>query len=598
MNKQDVKKDVKNTENKIRVSSWDEFKQEQKEKKIKNFSKVAKEEPLYKKKEDSINYSIKDGLYSSVKGGLTESFVMPFAIALSASTGMLAALSSIPDLLASFFQLFSQASLKFFKTRSKLIVWTAFIQSLMWLPLLFIPLVAGSNITLALTLLLIFITLEKIFGTFQGPILNSMLGDIIDDDKRGEFFGKRNRIVNLMGFISTFLAGLLLTFFKQFDSGNNAHYIFFGFGILFFLAFIFRAIASYYKSKIYDSPYTPQKNNITFFNFMKNMTHNNYGIFVLYIFMFKLVAFISAPFFALYLLRDLGISYIYFTLILGASIMASFITMGMWGKIIDKHGSKLVLTISAFLTPLTALLLVFAMFIKDPLWLFIFLLLEEAFSGFVWAGFNLSTSSFLFDSTSKEERVKYIAYYNFLTGIAVFLGAMLGGVLIRFYPRWTIVSTALVSAIPVIYVTTGVLRLLITSIFIKKVRESRMVEIDFPGRGFFHRVLTVNPHSHNHVEILSSYEGPQQAHFHSLLFVKNNIKPVKNITSHKMTEKELYEKKSFEYYRQNAMKTMNQKDKPVTPKDDSDKIAKNIEQDKKSITELTEKIKNEHIKKK
>jgi len=424
-----------------------------------------------------------------------------------------------------------------------------------------------------------------------------MLGDIIDDDKRGEFFGKRNRIVNLMGFISTFLAGLLLTFFKQFDNGT-AHYVFFGFGILFFLAFVFRAIASYYKSKIYDLPYAPKKDNITFFNFMKNMTHNNYGIFVLYVFMFKLVAFISAPFFALYLLRDLGISYMYFTLILGASIMASFITMGMWGKIIDKHGSKLVLTISAFLTPLTALLLVFAMFIKDPLWLFIFLLLEEAFSGFVWAGFNLSTSSFLFDSTSKEERIKYIAYYNFLTGIAVFLGAMLGGVLIKFYPQWTIVSTALVSAIPLIYVTTGLLRLLITSLFIKRVREARMIEIDFPGRGFFHRVLTVNPHSHNHVEILSSYEGSQQAHFHSLLFVKNDIKPVKNITSHKMTEKELYEKKSFEYYRQNAMKTMNQKDKPVTPKDDSDKIAKNIEQDKKSITELTEKIKNEHIKKK
>ena len=175
------------------------------------------------------------------------------------------------------------------------------------------------------------------------------------------------------------------------------------------------------------------------------------------------------------------------------------------------------------------------------------------FSGAVWAAFNLSTSSFLFDATAKDERVKYMAYYNFLTGVAIFLGAMLGGVLIHTYPVW------IISAIPFIFLTTGILRLLVTTLFIKKVQEARMVEIDFPGRGFFHRVITVNPHSHQHLEVMAAYKDPESISFHNFLPTKNVVN--NQTTQHpqfkdKKSEKEFYEKKSFEYYKENALKTM------------------------------------------
>jgi len=513
----------------------------------------AKEEPLYIKKERSVKYSVRDGLFTSIKVGLTDNFVMPFAIAMNATSGMLAAISSVPQLIASFVQLFAQDSLKLFKTRGRLIFLTALIQSFMWIPLLLIPIFAHHDVQLSFLLILLFVTLEVTIGTFQGPIYNSILGDIIDEDKRGEFFGKRNRMVNLMGFVSTFVAGLILTLFQGFDSNGTAHYVFFGFGILFFLAFISRATSSYFKSKIYDPPYAVPKTKVTFKHFLKNMTHNNYGIFVLYVFMFKLVANISAPFFALYLLRDMQFSYIYYTLIIGAAILASFVTMGLWGKIIDKRGSKLVLKISGFLIPFSPLLLILGIYIPNPTARFIYILVEEMFSGAVWAGFNLSTSSFLFDATEKDERVKYIAYYNFLTGVAIFLGALLGGVLIRVYPIW------IISAIPCVFLTTGILRLFVTTILIKKVQEARMVEIDFPGRGFFHRVVTVNPHSHTHVEVLEAYVDPRHVVFHNLF--KSTVPAPKTETKmSKSEEKKFYEKKSFEYYKENALKTL-EKDK-------------------------------------
>ncbi len=549
----------------------------------KNTPSAEETEPLYKKKERSVHYCVKDGFFTAIKNGMTTSFIMPFAIALNASTGMLAALASVPQLVASFFQLFAQESLKFFKTRSRLIVITAILQSLIWLPLLIIPFVAPTWIWL----ILILVTLESTFGTFQGPIYNSILGDIIDEDKRGEFFGKRNRVVNLINFIATLIAGFILSFFTHLDTVGKHYYIFFGFAILFVIAFITRTIAAYYKSKIYDPPYTPPAHDTSFVAFMKNMTHDNYGIFVIYVFLLQFAVSISAPFFALYLLKDMNMGYRYFTAIMGISIAASFLTMGFWGRMIDKHGSKRVLTISGFLVPLPPLLMILAIYIKTPFMIFLYLFIEEAFSGVIWAGFNLSTSSFLFDATSKEERVKHIAYYNFLVGIAVFLGALLGGELIKVYPIW------IISTIPFLFLTSGVLRFVATTVMIKKVREARMVEIHVPGQSFFHRVIAVPPHLGSRIEIIGTTRQnmPQKRNLPSPEIPKRKpIDPVRK------DERRLYEKKSLDYYKENALRTMTQKNKSPILKDDSDLIEKNIEKDKKKISEIAEELKKQRSK--
>lgn len=562
----------------IQTMKWSEW--TDKLKKQKEQSKSNKDNTTeYEKKEKSINLVIKDGFFTSIKTGFTESFIMPYAIALNASTGMLAALGSVPQLVASFFQLFSQESLGFFNTRIRLLFWTAFIQAFMWLPLLFIPFIAKDHVWLVL----LFVTLEATIGTFQGPIYNSVLGDLIKEDKRGEFFGRRNRIVNLVNFISTFVAGFIINAFQKLDNGEG-FYLFFGFGILFIVAFAARLTAAYYKRRFYDAPFTPSKNKTSFIGFIRNMTHNNYGIFVTYVFLFKFAASISMPFFALYLLKDLHLGYVYFTIITGISIAASLLAMTLWGRMIDKHGSKRALTISGFLVPFMPILMIPAIFIKDPLHIFLYLLVEEIISGISWAGFNLSTSSFIFDATSKDERIKYISYYNFLIGIGIFLGAIVGGLLINVFPIW------IVSSLPYVFLTSGILRFLATALLIRKVREARMVEIDFPGRGFFHTAISINPRYGSNIEIIAAYDKPKHKAFHNILSPKRTpVDPVKK------EERKLYENKSLEYYRQNSLKTM-QKQSEETKKDDSDKIEKDIEEHKRDIAKITEDIKKKNLK--
>ena len=91
------------------------------------------------------------------------------------------------------------------------------------------------------------------------------------------------------------------------------------------------------------------------------------------------------------MLKDLGFSYLQFTAVTAAELIASFLTMGLWGRMIDDNGTKNVLYISGLLTPLIPF---FWLFSNN----FYYLLIVEAFSGVAWAGFNLSSSNFIFDA--------------------------------------------------------------------------------------------------------------------------------------------------------------------------------------------------------
>ena len=133
--------------------------------------------------------------------------------------------------------------------------------------------------------------------------------------------------------------------------------------------------------------------------------------------------------------------------------------------------------------------------------------------------------------------------------------------------------------------------MIVTIIMIKKVREARMVEIDFSGRGFFHSAISINPRYGSNIEIIGVYDKPQQKVFHSILPIKRStVDPVKK------EERKLYEKKSLEYYRQNAIRTLKKQSEQIK-NDDSYKIEKDIEKQKDQIQKITEDIKKQQLKK-
>jgi MFS family permease len=65
----------------------------------------------------------------------------------------------------------------------------------------------------------------------------------------------------------------------------------------------------------------------------------------------------------------------------------------------------------------------------------VYLIFANAFSGFIWSGFDLTSINFLYDTSDPKARTKQIAVFNCITSIALSLGALAGGYLAPILPE-------------------------------------------------------------------------------------------------------------------------------------------------------------------
>ena len=435
----------------------------------------------------SLRYSLYDGAAFAVMDGLTASFITPFAIALNASLSLIAALTYVPQLLGAFIQLFAAKLVEVLKDRRKILVASSFAHAVLWVPLLLIPYIAPNQ----KFLLIIYVSLQAMLVQLMQPVGNSLLGDIVPKYERGRFFGLRNRIVGASSFIAALGAGLTLNYLSP-------RHPFLGFTILFAFAFAARSLSGIFKAMMHNPmPDLMHEEKFSIFDFVRKMDKTNYGHFVIYVVLFKFAVSIASPFFAVYMLKNLGFSYLQFTALVASELVASFIAMGAWGRIIDERGTKHVLYISGILASLIPLLWLFS-------GSFYYLVAVEAFSGISWAAFNLSSSNFIFDAVKPENRVRCIACYKFFEGMAIFAGALLGGFLIDKLPVWIFVSSILF-----VFLISGILRLLISFIMLPTLKEARLIELGI-GHSFFKRYLTIRPSEGIVFEVIGKYHRPTE----------------------------------------------------------------------------------------
>ncbi len=497
----------------------------------------------------SLKYSVYDGAAFAVMDGLTNSFLTPFAVALKASVSMIAALTYVPQLIGAFVQLFSTKIVETVRDRKKILVVSSSIHAVLWLPLLLIPYLTPNQ----KYLLIVYVTIQTLFSQLINPVWNSLIGDLVPKYERGRFFGVRNRVVGVTSFIAALAAGLALYHF----SPRNP---FLGFTILFSIAFVARLLSAVFKGMMYNpTDDFSHEEKFSIVDFVKKMDKTNYGHFVIYIVVFKLAVNIAAPFFAVYMLKDLGFTYLQYTIVTAGELVASFATMGIWGRVIDKKGTKFVLYVSGMLTPLIPL---FWLFSHN----FYYLIFIEMFSGLAWAGFNLSSSNFIFDAVKPENRIRCISYYKFFEGIAVCLGALLGGLLINIVPTWIFISS-----IPLVFLISGILRLLTSLILLPSLKEARLIELGI-GHSLSKRFITIRPSEGLVIEVIGRHHQHEEEHQK-----KEQIKIEKQKPNPK-EEKEIYAKKIVKIIDKKISQKKEQHE--ITDMHDIEKITEEIEKGK------------------
>ncbi|MBI5229372.1 MFS transporter [Candidatus Micrarchaeota archaeon] len=429
-----------------------------------------------KKIRDSMEASVKDGCAWSVMDGIGTQYMTPFAYAMNAGEVEIGFLTSIPQLVSSFIQPVG-ARLAHKWSRKQLVVLSAFVQALMWIPILLIPFVFGNGAKLVF-----FFSLVALFGSILVPAWTSMMGDLVPQHERGAYFGRRNKISVFVTVVSSILAAFILYFFRNYSDN-----VFYGFSVLFFIAFLARVVSGYYLNRMHEPHREVEEHYVSFMQFFKRVRKESFGNFLIYIGLINFTTQVAGPFFTLFALKTLGFDYIqYAIMFLVVPPVARMFSMPYWGRLGDFFGNKAIISITGMLVPVVPLLWLIS---QD----FYFLLVVQVLAGFVWAGFELAAFNYLLDATPRN-RASYVAHYNVVNGFAIFMGASIGGFIAAFLVS-SGVSILWWHGLLLLFGLSGILRLLVSLAMIPKLKEIRggktvsehlifwKVVAEYPARG-------------------------------------------------------------------------------------------------------------------
>lgn len=370
--------------------------------------------------ERSLDASIKDGAMYNVMVGLGELYVGACAVSLGAQDRLVALLTTIPLFLGSCAQVLTPILIDKTGRRRRWYMIGSVAQSLMWIPMIsavFVPPRIGFWLLLG-GFVMYYVSLQ-----FTIPAWLSVMGDLVSPVTRGRFFGRRTAICILLQFIAGVVGGLGLWIFKK--NGLEK----WGFGTIFFGAFLARCASTFFLGRMAEPAYTPRdEERFTFVQFLRRLPHSNFAKFVMFVGCLTASAQFVGCLFPLYWLRTLHYPYWWhFTACVNVIIIVQVPALLFWGRMADRYGNKKVLVVTSF-----------AIAVLPALWLLSEHILLACFlqmwSGFFWSGFNQSVQNFLLDAVTPPKRARCNAYLSLITNFGLLVGGVSGAIAIDYLP--------------------------------------------------------------------------------------------------------------------------------------------------------------------
>lgn len=354
---------------------------------------------------------IREGAYTAIMQGVGENYLTAFALLLRASTAQIGLLTALPAFLGTFAQLASIFWLRWFDRRQRVVVAAAYAQALLWLPLLGLPLLFPAyGVSLLIACAIPFV----VAGHFAIPAWNSLITDLINPARRGAYFARRARVMSVTSFASLIAAGILLTWTAEHQRA------WLGFAVVFLVAAFTRGMAAVYLGRLDDIQAAEAKPRDLGFKDFSDPQHRPFLNFLLFSGAINFGAMVAGPYIAVYVLRDLGFSYVLYSAWAGASIVGGYMALNAWGRIGDAYGNKKLLLAAGVGLPVIPALYLFT---KDVGWIIVI----NGMAGLMWSGFHLGLQNIVYDLAESQARAGAVAISNGVNAAAAFLGTMAGG---------------------------------------------------------------------------------------------------------------------------------------------------------------------------
>ena len=290
----------------------------------------------------------------------------------------------------------------------------SFLNLCAWVPLAMVFLISGIGITPIWLALVWFINLAP--GLLISVQRDNWLAKIVPVANLNRYLGQR------MAIKSAFYLGGFLMLGYIMDNGPAGLT---GFLIVCTIAAGTALIDFIILSFMKETPSETAASSVkmppafTFPAYISELKEKRLGKFVTYTTFIYLTVGFSGPLYAVYMLQDLHLNYVTFTIIVACEFLARIISMPLWSRLSDKIGNIQVLGIVSRMIPFIPIL-----------WLLnshaAFLITVQLISGCCWGAFDLNTQSYLLKVAPREKKLWYIVYSRCLILFSTALGGFIG----------------------------------------------------------------------------------------------------------------------------------------------------------------------------
>lgn len=444
---------------------------------------VRVDHPIVQKKiERSLNLSVKEGAFASISSNFSLSYFGPAALALNATSVQMGVLYAIISLLPSLVQLKAAALIERF-SRKGIVLSGVMGKILLVLPLLLIGFLHWAGIPYMVWVFIGLVGLHYVCTAIAHPAWFSWMGSLVPEEKRGKYFSKRNRIVGFFGIVAMIVGAFILDGMKKLGEGGDiVGFTLIGFGALFVLS----GVSRIWSWKLLGKAYEPRikirkKDHLSLKDFLRHCKETSFGRFSLFAGAFSFAVGISAPYWAVYMLRDLNMSYLWFMAITVSAVVFQLVFLPLLGKFSDRFGNIKLIRTCSVIVGITPFIWIASILIDSSLMVKIYLLVVPSIiGGFAWAGYNLALNNYVYDAVKSQRRGFGLSYMNLLVGIGGFLGAGVGAMI-----AW--IDVGFMNPLLFIFAISGAGRIMVAiygSKFLHEVRNVKKFSSQFWIREF------------------------------------------------------------------------------------------------------------------
>lgn len=387
-----------------------------------------------------------EGSWATLHFMLTSgAFFTGYALLLGANDLQLGVLFAIP-LLSQVFQLPGAWLVERTGLRRGMVAWFSVVSRTMWLPIALIPfLLTGRFVHAFMVLYLI----SSVLMNFAVSPWVAWMSSLVPPSIRGRYFAARNRIVGVVAVVASLGAGVII------DAARHRQHDSLGYLALFLIAVFAGLMAFRLILRQPDPGYRAEQMPRLGSYLLQPLRDANYRRIMLFYLYWMFSVSIAAPFFNAHLLKHMNWNFKSIAILGILSSATAILLQNTWGRMVDRHGHKPVLMITAI--GIIQLPFYYAFCPWDVRWP---IYLNAVLTGVFWAGYGLASFNQLIDVLPASRRTMYVAILAALTGVTNFVATTFSGWLADQWVdlRWQFGPLTVVNY-QLLFVITGLLRI-------------------------------------------------------------------------------------------------------------------------------------------